>query len=262
VSSDHVIEAIDNALADYTSADAMRWRPDAHAEAVHQETMRRHWGPLVDAMRPLTQWALSTEGQVALASMAEAREAEQACHCFCAVSHPGQWPCEGYVLADEVVAVRCGAGSGTCRCARPAQPPDRRQQDRPRRQRPVTDHRLAWEARRAASLFRMGALLELAAAGYLLSAWTQTPSTAAPPSQALVSLAAVPFSCLLAVRWKRRATWYTTTRRWWQRLDEAPPIIPLPRVHAWANKPLTWRGTALLLGVPLMAAIAIRAGRS
>jgi hypothetical protein len=132
VSSDHVIEAIDNAIDDYTSADSMRWRPDGQTEAVHQETMRRwradpaarrrfteafgvtastirrHWRPLVDAMRPLTQWALSPEGQAALAVMAEARQAEQACHCFCAMSHPGHWPCEGYVLVEEVVAVRCG----------------------------------------------------------------------------------------------------------------------------------------------------------
>jgi len=133
MTSDHVIAAIDNAVRDYEAGpDAMRWSPerkgdtaagrapggirprpqdlrrltDAMREVVltQREAMQR----LAEAWRPLTEWARSPQGQAALAAAQEVREATRICHCLCASNHPDQFPCQGDVLAAEVVTVRFG----------------------------------------------------------------------------------------------------------------------------------------------------------
>lgn len=66
---------------------------------------REEWLP---AARSITEWMLSPEGQMVLAAVGQRRDAEQSCHCFCSVGHPGSCPCEGVVLESEVIRLQVG----------------------------------------------------------------------------------------------------------------------------------------------------------
>lgn len=120
----------------------------------------------------------------------------------------------------------------------------------------MSEHRLTWEARRASRLFRFGAALEtLAAIGYLTQ-WA-TDGTLQQPVQLFGAIAAIPLSVIMTIRWQRRAHWYATTEQWWKRLDEAPPILPLPRLHGLLDRRMTWTQLAALLIVPWLLTEAI-----
>lgn len=75
---------------------------------------KRQWRWIVEACKPLLEWADSPEGRAVMARMEVAAYArgqlprELDCRCFCGVNHPGTWPCDGSALESEIVTLRFG----------------------------------------------------------------------------------------------------------------------------------------------------------
>lgn len=120
---------------------------------------------------------------------------------------------------------------------------------------PAPWHRLALEARRTGRNYRLSAMTSALAAAVRAGQWVGG-GLHGLPGQALGLVAAVPVSVLLAYRWRARARWYARTPAWWLRLHEAPPILPLPRVAAWLDRPVSWQACAAAAAV-LVAAVVV-----
>lgn len=98
-------------------------------------------------------------------------------------------------------------------------------------------NRLASEARhRAEGYWLTSRLSPLAAAAlmggligkhdYRLESWRQP----------VVILLGSALSWLMQKRWEARMVWLRDTERWWEKLDEAPTIMPFPRLSNAVNR--------------------------
>jgi hypothetical protein len=82
--------------------------------AVDMAELRKAWASVaeqlkpviarvMEAARPLVEFAQSPEGQALIA--ARPPEPLESCHCLCGIQHPGETLCEGVELEGEVVKV-------------------------------------------------------------------------------------------------------------------------------------------------------------
>lgn len=106
-------------------------------------------------------------------------------------------------------------------------------------------HRLWHEANRTVALTRMSFTLGALGAGAQVLLWAGTrldlvsDTDAGTPTVAVrvvVTTVAAVLTHTLNRRWIARRDWYADTERWWERLDEAPSVIPFPRLVAFFNR--------------------------
>lgn len=78
--------------------------------AIYAASFRR----MVEAFKPLLEWANSAEGRAflaraELAAAARGRmEPQLCCRCLCGFTHPGESPCEGALPQSEITLLRFG----------------------------------------------------------------------------------------------------------------------------------------------------------
>ncbi len=101
----------------------------------------------------------------------------------------------------------------------------------------VYPRRLIQEARRAQSRLEMLAISQACGTGTAIGKWVEGGLT--NPWLALaVAGGAGTVSVTWALRWRQiqRATWLSTTSKWWERLDEMPRMEPCPALVDKAEK--------------------------
>lgn len=101
------------------------------------------------------------------------------------------------------------------------------------------DMRLAREARRLADRLQFSAVIEAFGAGTALAKWASSGWTNVPLLIAAVgAVVAIPITLIVRRQQLRRAWWFETTDRWWERLDELPRMEPFPRLVDFVERRL------------------------
>ncbi len=96
--------------------------------------------------------------------------------------------------------------------------------------------RLVTEARRAARGFQFGLMGSTWAAGSRTAVIVNEGWTSERGTVLILGLVGIPLTYLMWRRWHARGEWLRTTPQWWERLDEAPDVIPFPRLVAWTER--------------------------
>jgi hypothetical protein len=94
----------------------------------------------------------------------------------------------------------------------------------------ITYHRLYREAARTARITRFSVQLGILGLASRVTTWFMPhhPITVIAVEQNIVAAISLGFWFVISRRWAARRDWYATTERWWERLDEAPPVVPFP----------------------------------